>query len=217
MARVKLSLPTVVGLVIALGWPFTLLLQRPESLTNVSQDVGIVVKEWMFTLVILAIVIFWERRSLASLGFRLPGRPDFIAMLLIALANFFVSGVAAFLTTHGSSPLVNPKALVAVPLILRVAMTLTAGFCEETLYRGFATERLLELFGNRWVAGLTVVFAFGLAHVARYGFNAALFVPTVTGGMLTLLYLWRRNLPICMLLHSAIDGIALILAPLAAH
>jgi len=34
------------------------------------------------------------------------------------------------------------------------------------------------------------------------------------GAALTLLYLWRRNLPVCMLMHAIVDGIFVILVPM---
>jgi len=39
----------------------------------------------------------------------------------------------------------------------------------------------------------------------------------VIGAVLTVLYLWRRNLPACMLMHAIIDGFFLILVPALTH
>jgi membrane protease YdiL (CAAX protease family) len=60
------------------------------------------------------------------------------------------------------------------------------------------------------------VLVFGAGHIGRYGFTPALLVPTVIGAVLTALYIWRRNLPICIIVHAAIDAVGLFLMPLAA-
>lgn len=84
------------------------------------------------------------------------------------------------------------------------------------MYRGFGIEELARFTGTRWIAGLLSLVFFTLAHVGRYGWGPALLTPAVPGAALTLLYLWRRNLPLCMLMHAIIDGIFVILAPLFA-
>jgi uncharacterized protein len=216
MRRRSFSLATGVGLAVALGWPFLFFGHGVESLSNLGQDGGVLVKEWGFTVVVLAIVLFWERKPLTSIGLRWPNWVDFGAMVAAFFATIVASSLVASLTEHGSN-LPDPKTLLAVPWAMRLALTLTAGVCEETLLRGFALERLIGIFGNRWLAGAIVVIAFGAAHIGRYGFGPALLVPTVIGAAITLLYIWRRNLPICMILHAAIDGVGLFLMPLAGH
>jgi membrane protease YdiL (CAAX protease family) len=54
---------------------------------------------------------------------------------------------------------------------------------------------------------------FTVAHSGLYGFSAALILPGIAGAMITLLYLWRRNLPVCMLMHGIIDAIPLLVVP----
>jgi membrane protease YdiL (CAAX protease family) len=207
------SIATVIGIAIALGWPFLFFWQGSKSIGSASQDVGTIVKEWAFTLLVLAIVLLWERRPLSSLGLRLPNWMDLGAMLVAGVGTLVVAGTAAALTEQGGHVLHDVNALLALPFALRLGIALTAGICEETLTRGFATERLLEIFGKPWIAFLIVALAFGLAHIPRYGLNASLLVPTVTGAGLTLLYLWRRNLVVCIILHSAIDAMSLLLGP----
>ena len=207
----KLSPATAVGIAIALGWPFLFFWQGSKSMGSASQDIGTIVKEWAFTLIVLAIVLFWERRPLSSLGLRMPNWMDWCAMLIAGIGTLVAAGTAAALTEHGV--LQDVQALFALPFALRLAIALTAGICEETMIRGFATERLIEIFGKPWVAFIVVVLAFGLAHIPRYGFNASLLVPTITGAGLTLLYIWRRNLIVCIVLHAAIDAMSLLVGP----
>jgi membrane protease YdiL (CAAX protease family) len=39
----------------------------------------------------------------------------------------------------------------------------------------------------------------------------------VVSSLITLLYLWRRDLVVNMVAHATVDGIALLLAPALAH
>lgn len=56
---------TLVGLFVALGLPFVLTLLFDEGPGGLS-DPSFVAREWLITLILLGIVFFWERQSLAS-------------------------------------------------------------------------------------------------------------------------------------------------------
>jgi membrane protease YdiL (CAAX protease family) len=214
--RQHTSIATGIGLAIALGWPFLFFGHGVESLSNLTQDAGVLIKEWAVTIVVVAIVLFWERKPLTSIGLRLPNWIDLAAMAGAFVAAIVASSIVASLTEHGSS-LPDLRTLLAVPWAMKLALTLTAGICEETILRGYALERLIGIFKNRWLPGAIVIVVFGAGHAGRYGLTPALLVPTVIGAAITLLYLWRRNLPICMLLHAAIDAVGLFLIPLGAR
>jgi len=66
---------------------------------------------------------------------------------------------------------------------------------------------------KRWLAGLLSLILFTVSHGWLYGFSAALIIPGFVGAVLTGLYLWRRNLPSCMLMHVIIDGLFIVLIP----
>src|SRR6185437_16182067 len=61
--------------------------------------------------------------------------------------------------------------LSGVPLSLRADLVLTAGICEEFIYRGFAIEELGALAGSRWLAALVSLIFFTLPHARLYGFR----------------------------------------------
>ena len=81
---------------------------------------------------------------------------------------------------------------------------------EEVLFRGYPIERLLELTNSRWVAGVIPWAAFTYAHLASWGW-AQLIVAGYGGVLLTVLYLWRRNLWANMLAHWIADGAGFLL------
>ena len=55
-------LPTIVGLIFALGWPVVFqITQHHQNLADLGQDESVVVLEWIALIVLFAIIVFWER------------------------------------------------------------------------------------------------------------------------------------------------------------
>jgi len=82
---------------------------------------------------------------------------------------------------------------------------LTAGICEEWLYRGFLLAVVSALLGRPPLLVLVVVAAaaFGLAHA--YQGVAGILTTAVLGGIMAALYLGTGSLLLPVLLHTAID------------
>lgn len=81
---------------------------------------------------------------------------------------------------------------------------LTAGICEEWLYRGFFLAVVAAVAGGLpgWVLVVAAV-AFGLAHA--YQGRAGILLTGVLGGVMAALYLGTGSLLLPVLLHAAID------------
>src|SRR4029450_7672864 len=101
--------------------------------------------------------------------------------------------------------------LMALPLWLRFFIAVTSGFVEETLYRGYAIERLAALTGRRWFSGIACAVIFGLAHIPAWGVAFALTADLPFGVLTTVFYLWRRDLLANGVVHSGGLVIALCL------
>lgn len=203
------TLSASAGVILAFAWPW-IFGGRAHSLANVSSDIRSICVEWLIALILAAIAFIWQRRRLAYFGFRRFGWRDLLAMVAALIAAFLLSGIASRFVRAPAFDLL----LSGVPLSLRIGLVLTAGICEEFIYRGFAIEELGALAGSRWLAALVSLIFFTLPHARLYGFSSALILPAIMGAALTLLYLWRRNLPVCMLMHAIVDGIFLILFPM---
>ncbi|MEA2721220.1 MAG: protease family protein [Candidatus Eremiobacteraeota bacterium] len=222
-AQPRSRIASVAGLIVALGAAFVLPFlpgQAHQRITDAGQDVGVIVFEWAVAFTLLATVIFWERLPLRSIGFRAPSRRDFIALGLAFAAMYAGLGVAAALTHVTSSDAggVTMAQIAAVPLVLRIVLFLTAGFCEELMLRAYAIERLTLFTGKLWIGGAVVVVLFTLAHVPRYGFSEALMNVAIIAVALTALYMWTRNFWVCAIMHAIIDCFGLIVGPaLATH
>jgi len=81
----------------------------------------------------------------------------------------------------------------------------TAGVCEEWLYRGFFLAVVSALAGgpDDWVLVLVAAVAFGLAHA--YQGRAGILTTGVLGGVMAALYLGTGSLLLPVLLHVLID------------
>jgi membrane protease YdiL (CAAX protease family) len=90
--------------------------------------------------------------------------------------------------------------LMATPFWYRFMLVSRAAMAEEILFRGYPIERLEELTGSRLVAAAISWAAFTIAHHRLWGWNYLL-VAGFLGAILTVLYLWRRNLYSNMIAH----------------
>jgi membrane protease YdiL (CAAX protease family) len=217
-ARPGSRIASIAGLIVALGAGFVLPFlpgQAHQQITDVGQDTVVVAFEWIVAVVLLAIVHFWERLPLSSIGFRALSRRDSIA-IGVAFAGMYVGLGIATALTHDTSVQINgatPAQIGAVPLVLRVVLFLTAGFCEELMFRAYAIERLALFTGKLWIGGVVAVVLFTLAHAPRYGFSVSLADVAIIATFLTALYLWTRNFWACAIMHAFIDFVGLVAVP----
>jgi membrane protease YdiL (CAAX protease family) len=86
------------------------------------------------------------------------------------------------------------RRLAHLPPWFRIVLAVTGGAVEETLYRGYAVERLATITGRPWLGGAIAAAAFALAHVPGWGVGFALGADLPFGIAMTLFYLWRRDL-----------------------
>jgi membrane protease YdiL (CAAX protease family) len=100
--------------------------------------------------------------------------------------------------------------LLNTPFWYRFFLVTTAAVVEETLFRGYPIERIGEWSGSRILAGVITWIAFTYAHLRGWGW-AHLIVAGFAGLLLTILFLWRRNLWANMLAHWLTDGAGFLL------
>jgi membrane protease YdiL (CAAX protease family) len=98
-----------------------------------------------------------------------------------------------------------------IELLPFLALAITAGLCEEFLYRGFAMAVLSRLGWPAWAAVLISSIFFGLAHLyqGRGGFFSTLVIGTVFG---TGRIAYNSLVPV-MFWHSAVDLVAGVAGP----
>ena len=94
-----------------------------------------------------------------------------------------------------------PRSLLEI--LLWIAVSITAGFCEEITFRGYLQRQLHALGGSVAVAVLAQALVFGLAH-AYQGWKAVIVI-SVLGLLFGALAAWRRNLRANIIAHAWAD------------
>ena len=145
--------------------------------------------------------------------------PGVIAGMVVGLVAGAVAAVVA--AGRGQPPPVAGDIDVLLPRTPRerrwyTGVAITAGVCEEVLYRGLllVVATLLAPGLPQWLLALAVAAAFGLAHV--YQGPAGVAVTTTMGAVLGLLVVATGSLLPAVLLHVAADLRVLLLMPRAA-
>ena len=125
----------------------------------------------------------------------------FVGLLLRSLPNG--PGVK-FLLPHG-----------AREQLMWVALAVTAGICEEAVFRGYLQRQFLAWTQNVPVAILLTALLFGSVH-AYQGLKGAIIIG-VLGLMLGILAHWRGTVRTGMIAHAWQDTVAGLLGGLAKH
>jgi membrane protease YdiL (CAAX protease family) len=179
---------------------------------GLAAQVGREAVYWALALIIVGYVVIIEHRPLSSLGLRRPGWKS--AVFGVAAAAVMVAGSAGIylglFPALGLSP--NDSAmstLQATPLWFRTVLILRAAVFEELYFRGFMIERLASITGVRWLAALISLLAFTFAHLRFWGWPHLL-IAGFAGGILTGLYLWRRDLTCNMIAHLLTDAVGFL-------
>jgi uncharacterized protein len=79
-------------------------------------------------------------------------------------------------------------------------VSVTAGFCEELVFRGYVQSQLLALSRRTWIAIIGQACIFGLFH-AYQGWRPVVTI-TVLGALFGILAAWRKTLRIGMIAHG---------------
>jgi membrane protease YdiL (CAAX protease family) len=168
---------------------------------------------WALVIALYIYILVLERRPLSSIGLRRLRRPDI--SLAIVTGFLMVVGVVliynvVFPVLHLTMNVREMGSLLNTPFWYRFLLVTRAAVAEETLFRGYPIERITEWSGSRMLAGTVTWAAFTYAHLGTWG-GAQLIVAGFGGLLLTVLYLWRRNLWANMLAHWVADGAGFLL------
>jgi uncharacterized protein len=210
-STVRWSVPTAVGLFVALAAiPLWFWLGLPGGW------VWKVVREWGLVIVLLAIVLYWERSPIRSIGVRQFRPSDVLWGVAGFLAGLIAFGVTIPLVQaigSGADLAEGVGRVSALPLGVLVLLVVTAGITEEILFRGYPIERLAALTGNVWLGAIAAYVVFVGLHIPVFGVGGAIQIGAwslvVTG-----LYVWRRNLAPCMIMHILNDAWAFLVIPM---
>jgi membrane protease YdiL (CAAX protease family) len=185
----------------------------------------LLVLEWGLSLLVLAVWLGAPDVDAAAVGLRWPQSwPGPVTGAVVVLVLLFVLASTRALRggalleaaprarpgegRHAESPAHATLALLPRTPAERRLFTvvgITAGVCEEWLYRGFFLAVVSGLAGgpSTWVLVVVAAVAFGLAHAYQGG--VGIVTTGVLGGIMAALYLGTGSLLLPVLLHAAID------------
>jgi membrane protease YdiL (CAAX protease family) len=175
--------------------------------------------QWGWTALVLVAVATSPRLDLAAIGVRAPRGGDMVLSMSIGAAIALVaSAVLMRRAAQRGRPVPGQAAYSALLPRTReerwyaAAAAVTAGVCEEVLYRGFfiATGVLFFDLSVEWAAALaTVIFVVAHAYQGAVGLLSV----TVLALVFTTVYLRTGSLLLPVALHVLVDLRALLLVP----
>ena len=206
---------TLLALFLALAGPLLVAMFSNQIATSPEALTPRAFSLLLFVLMLLAIVVIATKREcllLKDLGFRRSSWRSLIWAAPIIAFFVFIFGPVAYAALDvlnlGSFD-AGRQMLETLPRwYLALAIIVVAGG-EEWLYRGYVIERLERFTGSAWIAGALSLSAFFFAHLPLWGPGPAL-TTLASGAVLTLLYLWRRDVLMLMVAHVATDLIGLM-------
>jgi membrane protease YdiL (CAAX protease family) len=199
---------------------------RTDAAARRSFYVRLLILEWGLSALVLVVFLAAPDVSAGQLGLRwpgaLPGWPTSLACVLLlgfvvvstrALRSGALAAAPPRAPRPGEGRHSEPAVASTVALLPRSAterrlfavVGVTAGVCEEWLYRGFLLAVVAALapgLPTGWLVAVGAL-AFGLAH-AYQGVGGVL-LTGVLGGVFAALYLQTGSLLLPVLLHAAVD------------
>ena len=222
----KPTFATYVGLACALSLPFLAFpLRYLQSRFHLH---GLWLQEaavWALTAAVVCILVFWEKLPLSAIGLRRPtwgtllwGIGGAIAARVAATSVLFLyAWLSGRSIVHDFAHDVGlAMKLGALPFGIVILLSFRAAVTEEILFRGYMIERLGAVTGSRIVAACVSLAAFTLAHLGAWDLTYLIVVAPI-GVVLTVQYLWHRDLLANMCTHFFTDAFSLIAAYALAH
>lgn len=133
-----------------------------------------------------------------------------IAIGYLVAANIVLSILGRFITSKPDQAVKNLLPHTTLEQVAFVGVAITAGFCEELIFRGYLQRQFTAWTGNAAVALVLQGVVFGIAH-AYQGLGRVLLI-AVYGCLFGLLALWRKSLRPGMIAHMLQDGVVGLLA-----
>lgn len=168
--------------------------------------------KWLGAVLLVALVLLVERRTLASMLLVKPTSKDLEWVLYAFGAVMALSWLAQRISPQEGNSGVETVVALGVPGV--IALILTAGITEEIAFRGYLQERFGALLRSRLLGAAVSFGIFLIPHLAFFG--PSWLLHQLPGALaLVLISLIRRNLVATMVLHLLINAPILIPTVLA--
>lgn len=160
------------------------------------------------------------------LGVRRPGAIEWWTDIGIASGFWLASAItlavcgALLRYAHLDSSTMRTAVLRVAPtsateLAAWIVLSITAGICEELIFRGYLQQQFTRLMRNVWIGGAVSAILFGLAH-GYQGVSGVLLI-TLYGAFFSALAHHRRSLRAGMFAHAWQDASSGIILFLLVH
>jgi len=177
--------------------------------------------EWAWTAVAGFIVVVAPGLSAASVGVALPaGRhlpqalrfTGALAVSVAASSVIFRRRASAGKSVPGQDAVLALLPRTSAERRLAVAVSMTAGICEEVLYRGLLIALAVDLLDlSVSAAAIVAVAVFAVAHV--YQGAGGMLATGLLGAVLAALYVATGSLLLPIIVHAVLDLRGLVLVP----
>lgn len=187
----------------------------PEHANEIHVRYAMVI-EWLILFFLLLVWIpIVEKKSLKSIGFgKFKWRHLWMGFFGFVLATFALIISGLILEANGLEPIRSLQAVLKTyDFLTLLGLFLTGTILEEIFYRGYLIERLGDLLGRRWLAGLVSWIAFTLVHLKFFGLGPTIDV-SILSAALVLLYLKERSIWPCMVTHGINNALSYLIFPL---
>lgn len=167
---------------------------------------------WIITAIVMGIW-YWNDRSFTLMGFKYP-EPGWIATALtVLMAILYVVDVVHSLMSENELRKTHEQWESTVPFLPEryrelpayTIMCITAGVCEEILYRGFLVNYFIDPMkdGFPWMAAIFPSVLFSIAHF--YQGYKAMFKIFLLSLLFGLIFILSKSLLFVVVIHFLID------------
>ena len=132
---------------------------------------------------------------------------------IVAAMLLWIFGWLLRITALGRNVSMLPQR--GIELTLWIALSVTAGICEETIFRGYLQRQFMALTKSAPAGILLSAAAFGAAH-AYQGFRMVILIG-LYGAMFGILAYWRGSVRPGMIAHAWQDSLNGVLASIVRH
>lgn len=206
LSRKRQYFVLAIYLLIAVGWPVLAILSGPNSPGELealveSSRLSLYAGTGLILWAVFSLVWIGQKsahRPLAEIGFTEPRLLDpIIGFVFLIVANIVLNGLGgAFHQLLGmETPDMTVRIILPEDTVERVGwilLSVSAGICEESIFRGFLLIRGQEYLKRRWPSLLISSIAFASGHLYQGHMGAVLIF--VYGVMFCLLRYWRGSL-----------------------
>jgi hypothetical protein len=223
--RVASPIHTILVLAAIGGWTIGHKIFTDQSIATANPNrvhfyVGTLFYEWFLFVLVLEGVRNSGASALVVLGEQWHSVRQVLRDIGIAAGFWIVSAILLWifgwlLRTAVLSRNVSMLPHRGIELTLWIALSVTAGICEETIFRGYLQRQFIALTKSAPTGIVLSAATFGAAH-AYQGFRMMVLI-ALYGAMFGILAYWRGSVRPGMIAHAWNDSLNGVIASLARH